>query len=359
MKPIHFCLAAALASTPLPCLTVSAQTHVGHAAPAANGSPGSQVGEDAKEKAEDAAFLQQLEAGTQKTTTETRVRSQFNPDKGPRGPVGVNMTPMPRFKNVMTRQAGGVRSLVVLTTAQEPKDQAALEEDLAIMSRVLAKAAEDAPGRAGNPGRFMGIDVFFSPGGSQMRSLYVENYGALFFLNVNFPLIAPPEKRAEGKPTADSAWEDARQELYGQHSQELVGEPAEDYSEEKVDKLKETLLEALKNASNIRGLKPTDFVTLWISGAGAGAGGGNFRVMRAGGAGNKDAAPMTIDQFGVPPKRTVLTIRVTKEQIDAFAHGKLNLEAFQKKAQMTAYLGDAGSPGGDNLIIDGGGRAKF
>jgi hypothetical protein len=358
MKPIHFCLAVALASTPLPCLTASGQTHVGHAAPgAANASPGPQVGEDAKEKAEDAALLQQLETGTQKATTETRVRNQFNPDKGPRGPVGVNMTPMPRFKNVMTRQAGGVRSLVVLTTAQEPKDQAALEEDLAIMSRVLAKAAEEAPGRPGNPGKFMGIDVFFTPGGSQMRSLYIENYGALFFLNVNFPLIAPPEKRTEGKPTADSAWEDARQELYGQRSQELVGEPAEEYSEEKVDKLKETLLEALKNASNMRGLKPTDFVTLWISGAGAT--GGSFRVMRAGKPGNQVETGVTIDQFGVPSKRTALTIRVTKEQIDAFAHGKLNAEAFQKKAQMTAYMGDAGSPGGDNLIFDGGGRAKF
>jgi hypothetical protein len=353
MKSIHFCLAVALASTPLSGVTVLGQTSIGRAA---NASPGSQVADDAKEKAEDAALLQQLETGSQKATTETRVRNQFNPDKGPRAGGGVGMSPM-RLKNVINRQPGGVRNLVVLTTAQDPKDQAALEEDLAIMSRVLAKAAEDAPGRPGNPGRFMGIDVFFTPGGSQMRSLYIENYGALFFLNVNFPLIASPEKRTEGKPTADSAWEDARQELYGQHSQEPVGEPAEEYSEEKVDKLKETLLEALKNASNIRGLKPSDFVTLWISGAGATS--GNFRVIRAGGAGNKDGAPMTIDQFGVPSKKTVLTIRVTKEQIDAFAHGKLNVEAFQKKAQMTVYMGDAGSPGGDNFIFDGGGRAKF
>ena len=66
MTSIHFCLAVALASTPLSCVTVFGQTHVGHAAPAtANTSPGSQLGEDAKEKAEDAALLQQLEAGTQ------------------------------------------------------------------------------------------------------------------------------------------------------------------------------------------------------------------------------------------------------------------------------------------------------
>lgn len=357
MNPIRFCIALALASSPLAGVSVLSQAS---AAPAANATPSQQVGDDAKEKAEDAALLQQMETTPPKPAKESRAKNQFYSDKAPRGGgmVGVAPTVQPfRLKNVITRQSGGGgRTLMVRSTTPEPKDQSAMEEDLAIMSRVLAKAIEELPGRAGNPGKFMGIDVFFTPGGSQLRSLYVENYGALFFLNVSFPLVAPQEKRIEGKPATDSAWEEARQDLYGQRSQETVGEPAEEYSEERVDRLKGALLDALKNASNIRGLKPSDFVTLWVSGASTGN--ASFRVMRAGAPGNAGPEPVSVEQLTTPSKRTVLTIRVSKAEIDAFAQGKLKPESFQKQAQITAYTGDAGGFGGDSLIWDAG-RAKF
>jgi len=325
---------------------------------AANATQDLQIGDDAKEKAEDAALLQQLESGSPRASTETKVKNQFNSDKAQRfgggwvaGP-GPTVAPL-RLKN---RQVSGARTLLVRTTVPEPKDQAAMEEDLAIMSRVMAKAVEETPGRPGHPGKVMGIDVFFTPGGSQLRSLYVENYGALFFLNVNFPLVAPPEKRTEAKPAGDSPWEDARQELYGQRSQENGGEPAEDYSEEKVDRLKETLLEALKNGTNMRGLRPNDFVTLWISGASAVS--GSFRVVRTGTSANPAGKELNLEQLASSSKRTVLTIRVTKAEIDKFAQGKLTAEDFRKQAQMTAYTSDAAGSAGDSLILDYG-RAKF
>jgi len=354
MTPIRFCIALALAGTPFVCVTLAGQPSAGSAAPAANATPSLQVGEDAKEKAEDAALLQQLETPSPKASTQTRTKGQFYTDKAPRGEgrAGAASVQPFRLKNVINRPTSGARTLMVRSTAPEAKDQLAMEEDLAIMSRVLVKAIEELPGRGANKAKFMGIDVFFTPGGSQLRSLYVENYGALFFLNVNFPLVAPQEKRIEGKPAADSAWEDARQELYGQRSQELVGEASEEYSEERVDRLKGTLLEALKNAANIRGLKSTDFVTLWISGASTGP--GSFRVVHAGAAGNGGAEPVSVEQLATASKRSVLTIRATKAEIDAFAQGKVTSESFQKKAMMTAYTSDAGSFGGDTLFWDAG-----
>lgn len=314
------------------------------------------VGQDAKEKAEDEALLNQMESAQQ---GETRVKNQFNTDKAPRGTAWAAPSVQPlRLKNVINRQSGGARSLVIRTTPPEPKDQAALEEDLGIMSHVFGKALEELPGQPGKANKFMGIDVFFTPGGSQLRSLYLENYGALFFLNVNFPLVAPPEKRTDDKPTNDSAWEEARQELYGQRAQDLgPGEQGEDFSEEKVQRLKDTLLESLKNAANIRGLKPNEFVTVWVSGSSTV--GGSLRLVRTSAPGKDGGKPMTIEQLATPSKRTVLTIRVTKADIDALAQGKLTPEAFRKKAQVAAYTGDVGGLPTEGLVFDYNNRTKF
>jgi hypothetical protein len=180
----------------------------------------------------------------------------------------------------------------------------------------------------------------------------------VFFLGVSFPLVAPPEKRTEEKPSGDSDWDDARQEVYGQRQATMAGEPAEEYSQEKVDKLKEKLVETLKNATNIRGLKPEEFVTICVSG-GASAGGGRFRMTKTppGGLGQN---LVTIDQPGSPSKRTIMTVRASKSEIDAFAKGKLTLEEFQKHAKVTTYTGDAMRGAADGVVVGGySGRARF
>ena len=114
----------------------------------------------------------------------------------------------------------------------------------------------------------MGIDVFYTPAASPLRSLYLDGYGALFMLNVGFPFLPPPH--AEGqqeKPEANSDWEDAKQELYGQGGRgRVMAAPSEPYDEERVNRLKEGLLESLKNATNIRGLKPDDSITVCVFG---------------------------------------------------------------------------------------------
>ena len=144
----------------------------------------------------------------------------------------------------------------------------------------------------------MGISVLIAPGSAPIRSMYLEGYGAVFMLNVGFPLLAPPAKPEVPKEKApvDSTWEEARRELYArpgdipgvrqipQRALRFPGtpEPAEEYSEEKVDRLKKALVEALKNATNIRDLNPDDWVNICVFGApngtrqGGSAGGGGF-----------------------------------------------------------------------------------
>ena len=339
------------------------------AAPAANPAAANQpqsLNQD--EKAEDAALLQQLEATSPQGQAKPYHKNQWAPGaagwaagggagaKG-LGPVATTF----QGKALVGRQTGAPRALLVRTAHPEAKGQAALEEDLAVMSHLLTKAIDDLPGGQTRTMTALGVDVFFTPNSTPMRSLYLDNYGAVFFLNVGLPLVAPPEKPQEEKPAGDSAWEDARQELYGQRTQEgLMGETSEEYSQEKVDKLKETLLETLKNATNIRELKPDEFVTVYV--AGGTSGGGRIRFVKHNPPGTLGGNVMAADQATLPSRRTVLTIRIAKSDIDSYAKSKLSSEEFQKRARITTYAGgDSSGVPGDGFAIGGfyNGKPRF
>src|SRR5881628_804850 len=95
-------------------------------------------------------------------------------------------------------------------------------------------------------------------------------------LNAPFPLVPPPAGKNE-EEKRDSNWERARREVYaqGQGGDVPVGPQAfEPFSEEKVNRMKDALVEAIRNAVNIRGLRPDDNLTVCVLGGG-GPGGGN------------------------------------------------------------------------------------
>ena len=220
----------------------------------------------------------------------------------------------------------------------------------------------------------MGINVLFGPGSSPIRSIYLDGYGALFLLNVNFPLLPPPEKPQETKEKSetDSAWEEAKQEIYGQHDAwsqvgkafkfSMADGPEQEYDEKKVEDLKEGLLEALKNATNIRNLKSDETVTVCVFGGVSVAPGkaAKTTVKRAPDAPGEeqdlvfdaDRKNLFMAKRGDGPatRGTIMTIRVKKSDADAFAKGKLNLDDFRKKASITTYAGDTGGWGGGNTF---------
>jgi hypothetical protein len=230
------------------------------------------------------------------------------------------------------------------------------------MSRVFDKAVADEVGEAKRNWTAMGIDLSFLPGANPVRSFYLDGYGALFMLNVSFPLLPPPAKVEEPKETrpADSAWEEARREVYGQPAdRKAAPDSGEEFDGDKVARLKDALLEGLKSAANIRDLKSDDWITVCVFGAG---GAGPARVQRIK-VGAKTGVPMefSADEMtydtrmnemffkngvmvpGGPRGRgTILTIRVKKSDVDAFAKGKLNLDEFRKKASLATYAGGAG-----------------
>lgn len=240
--------------------------------------------------------------------------------------------------------------LVLQTRGFDPQRQIELEEDLSIMGRILDKAAGEMVDA--NPlNHAMGINLVLSSGATPIRSLYVDGYGALFLLNTNVPLLpAEPQKLDEPPPTPkDTAWEAARQELYGgPASHRLPGLPGEgaatlpraEYEADKVERLQDSLVESLKSATRIRHLDPTDSITvaaLGFSGKGTIAATRMFSSAR--------------DPYGSPTRAVesvvalmhplasgagethdaVLTLKALKSDIDAFADGDLDVGEFRQR----------------------------
>ncbi len=280
------------------------------------------------------------------------------------GPLPPNSAYKQRLQAIVNRGHGSPgRTLVIRTSDTDPKVQPNLEEDLAVMSRILDKALEQKLSDDRRP-RAMGIDVFFAPGSSPIRSLYLEGYGALFLASVNFPLLPPPDKPepSNEKSDTDSTWEETKRELYGQRDFNSgawdqyqkafkaatdIGSRQE-YDEKKVEDLKDGLLQALRNASNIRNLKSDETITVCVfGGANPGPGKAKTAAKSAPDAPDEDGdAIVTLDRVwhrdgGVPARGTILTIRVKKSDADDFAKDKLSLEDFRQKASVTAYAGDS------------------
>ena len=250
----------------------------------------------------------------------------------------------------MVRRADGSsgKALVIRSSDTDPKDQAKLEEDLAVMSHILDKTLSERSGAEARPWKAMGIDVFL-PGSTPFRSLFLDGYGALFMLKVNFPLLPPAAKTEEPKEKSpvDSTWEEAREELYGQHSEgQFAMGAVEEYSAEKVNKLKEGLLEALKSAANIRELKSDDSITVCVFG-GPSAAPVKYRATsrRAPAPARGSYEAVAAAHSASPMRGTIMTLRVKKSDADAFAHGNLKLDEFRKKARITIYAGGDTSGG--------------
>jgi hypothetical protein len=245
------------------------------------------------------------------------------------------------------------RTLVVQTSNPDANAIANTEEDLSVMALILRKATGSS---RGDDKRYaMGIEVFGSSSGA--RNIYVEGYGALFLLGVRYPLIAAPEKADETKTKDEPSndWTEAREELLNgernvfdvQIERAWAGVnqfgadrfATEDYDADKVEDLKAGLLEALKNATHIRVLKPDEFVTVVIQGAEA------MRVEKIvkGLPAKGGTLKLSSNHRDSGRGETVMTIRVKKSDVDAFAKGNLDLGGFRKKAAIQTYFrrGDA------------------
>lgn len=245
--------------------------------------------------------------------------------------------------------APGVRSvsqpLVVATSQKGASEAPNLQEDLTVMSRILTKGLEQEFGRGGHESA-MGIVLSALPGARRPQSLYLEGYGAVFLLNVNFPLVAPPAKEEEKAEKSDnSTWEKTKQELYGPKpgivrlfDGSQTGEAAQ-FNTDQVDRLKKEILESLKNATNIRDLKTDESITVAVSGPRAGSSTARVRHIyrKSANSGRADVGYAPSPAGRSVGRESTLSIRVKKSDVDGLAKGALSDEEFAKRAQVAAY----------------------
>jgi hypothetical protein len=254
------------------------------------------------------------------------------------------------------RKGSAGRALIIPKDPADAKGLAEAEEDMNVMAHILDKAVSEDR----KSGRAMGISVYnrFSwGGGTSPQNLFIEGSGALFFLNVNYPLLPAPDKEgsAEAKEKPASEWESAKKEMTAprggadnfftlgesfDHAFVWDGGSSAPYDAEKVEDLKAALLPALKNAANIRKLKSDETVTVVVTGTSVLSGGKTIKTKSDDKAARyRDAELVVVDakaanRATAPAK---LVLRVKKSDADAFQNGKLNLDDFKKKVTVMNY----------------------
>ncbi|MBM3832209.1 MAG: hypothetical protein FJ403_02810 [Verrucomicrobia bacterium] len=243
------------------------------------------------------------------------------------------------------------RTFMIRFADIDPKTVSAIEEDLSVMSRIIAKTVKEKDDDAVTA---MGMKIRSLPA-SGAQNLYLDGYGALLLFNVRFPLVEPAEapEKETAKDAPDSTWEQAKRELYGPRELPASArvwtshQAREEFDATKVTKLKESILKALKDGTNIRNLKPNEFITVVVSGPDYGV---TRRVSRIVRSGKDDSTPNlpAINAYALAsPNRwavaapgggnSVMTLRAKKSDTDAFAKGSLTFDEFQKKVSIANY----------------------
>lgn len=248
-------------------------------------------------------------------------------------------------KSVAIRlSSGGVPRSLVLPSADMKEGEAdRLSEDLEVMSRILEKAANSGP-----EARLWIGGVFGAGGGRNPDAFYLEGFGALFLLRVDFPLLAPPAAKPAAEPDeADRVWEATRRELKGDEGRggDRVGRTDRAGIPRGVGGIRRGTGRRVEDGfgSGLETRPEPDRPEGRGDGGGFGAGtfGGRGRTegegrWTAGARGRHRSlgqGPDTVRGTG-----SMLTLRAKKGDIDAFAKGDLTVEDFGKKVRETLPL---------------------
>ena len=257
------------------------------------------------------------------------------------------------------------QTLVVRSQKTEETELAQVVEDMQIMARIFDKALWEEFGQAYSgaaggdevsiwsriaeaPSSYSRFPYSSAFDRHVVQGLYLEGYGVLFLLpKVDFPLTPPPKvEKPEAEPEADSLWERTKREMYGPRHVALRPEaPKTEYDADKVEKLQKTLLEVLKHSANMSSLQPEESIAVVAQGGAkpfpsdvdplTSASRVTYRTDFAITVeGLKEPLVLSRGSSGPP---TVLTIHVTKSDVDAFAEGELSFDQFRDRATIVVY----------------------
>jgi hypothetical protein len=241
------------------------------------------------------------------------------------------------FSNDAFGVSPGQRPLMIRSSRADAKMMDQLSDDLMVMTRILDKTvAEKAVGF--QPAKAAGIDILTLGAAlpSSGRAIYVDDYGVIFTLSVNMPLKAEPkvEEVVQKEPVRRGPWEETRHELFGSGPRRTIKrwQPSawRQFDQDEVDAFKATLLETLRNATNIRHLKPTDMIAVVVRGTPQ----AEERDVRLQLETKGDDEQMTVQETANP--ESTLVLRVQKMDLDRAVSGRDSGE-LKKSVRISIY----------------------
>jgi hypothetical protein len=263
-----------------------------------------------------------------------------------------------------------IPSLVLKFSASDEVANSRMEEDLAIMTKLIEEDLRKGVGEGGVD-KALGIDLVYT-GSRSVRAMYMEGFGALFMIKVNFPVYSPETTKEtnESVPSTVSEWERAKRELYGQTSDRwsesgTISSRAK-YSATQVEALKKLLMQTMKRTANIRDMRPDEWISFSVFGhpvalskpkksvaeknnkkrtltpvnalpaAGATEEPESAQQSGLGGSkGNFSTSSVQLSQNG-----TVMTVRAKRSDVEAFSKGKISVDDFAKVVETQSYFGN-------------------
>ncbi len=264
---------------------------------------------------------------------------------------------LPHFQQ--SGSGGGI--LVIPSAEMKVENLAAITEDMSVMSRIIDKKVSQSNLVTSRGRRLVDFNInpFLGSGNRATEAIFLEGYGALFLMEINILLSAPPETQQKEKTKeedTDPVWSQMRREMYEPEESRrsrTTDRPKEKYDAEMVEGLKTNLIKALKHATNIRALKPEQLVILTVIGDGrqpAATVTRSYSYSRRSGSRTRRIVQAATEVETGPLLPTVLTICAKKSDIDAFAKGELDYDQFRQLIEIFksyAKTGQQVSPGAE------------
>jgi hypothetical protein len=140
-----------------------------------------------------------------------------------------------------------------------------MEEDMQVMLEILRDRLSESRMDLGG---LIDYGDFF--GGQSGEALYLEGYGVVFVMTVDFPLSFPSEQPSEGEPEreVDPVWQRARQKLRSPSIPYRYGAGRRSAAAEGIslEQFQEALVKALRHAANVRHIASAEKINLTVIG---------------------------------------------------------------------------------------------
>lgn len=273
-------------------------------------------------------------------------RTAVGPAAGlaPRTEYGAVANVVSSLDTIKLSARDAIPPVAIRFSAVDAKAAQEMEEDLSVMGYLVDQTIDE-------PQSAMGIDMVFTSGGRSVRGMYIEGVGALYMIKVNFPVLGDQamDEKPDEKP-ADSEWEKARQTLRGQgyskYEEVYPSRTSVQFDPKQVEALKKVLLNTMKNGANFRHLKSDEYLSFAVFGHPSPVrakvssqpriANNDFPTTKS----SRSAYAVTWTSSSSSAPGTVLTLKARKSDIDAFAKGSMDLDAFSQKVIATAYAGN-------------------